>query len=31
VIVCWLLYRQILRSPEIPEWRGFYMPRGESR
>src|SRR5207248_11181642 len=31
VIVCWLLYRHILRSPEIPEWRGFYMPRGESR
>jgi cytochrome d ubiquinol oxidase subunit I len=31
VIVCWLLYRQILRSPEIPEWRGFYIPRGESR
>src|SRR5437773_2536521 len=28
VIVCWLLYRQILRSPEIPEWRGVYMPRG---
>ncbi len=26
VIVCWLLYRQIIRSPEIPEWRGFYMP-----
>ena len=26
VIVCWLLYRQILRSPAIPEWRGFYMP-----
>jgi len=26
VIVAWLLYRQILRSPEIPEWRGFYMP-----
>jgi len=31
VIVCWLLYRQIVRSPTIPEWRGFYMPRGESR
>src|SRR5437763_2951337 len=31
VIVCWLLCRPILRSPEIPEWRGFYMPRGESR
>src|SRR5438270_823279 len=27
VIVCWLLYRQILRSPEIPEWRGVYMAR----
>ncbi|OLC02553.1 MAG: cytochrome ubiquinol oxidase subunit I [Gemmatimonadetes bacterium 13_1_40CM_4_69_8] len=26
VTVGWLLYRQILRSPEIPEWRGFYMP-----
>jgi len=26
VIVVWLLYRHILRSPEIPEWRGFYMP-----
>jgi cytochrome d ubiquinol oxidase subunit I len=31
VIVVWLLYRQILRSPAVPEWRGFYMPRGESR
>jgi cytochrome d ubiquinol oxidase subunit I len=31
VIVVWLLYRQILRSPTITEWRGFYMPRGESR
>src|SRR5467141_3172616 len=30
-IVVWLLYRQILRSPEIPEWRGFYMPGGGSR
>src|SRR5256884_7751362 len=28
VIVCWLLYRQILRSPEIPEWRGGFMPPG---
>jgi cytochrome d ubiquinol oxidase subunit I len=27
VIVSWLLYRQILRSPALPEWRGFYMPR----
>ena len=26
VIVCWLVYRQILRSPDVPEWRGFYMP-----
>ncbi len=25
-IVVWLLYRQIIRSPAIPEWRGFYMP-----
>jgi cytochrome bd ubiquinol oxidase subunit I len=25
VIVVWLLYRQILRSPTLPEWRGFYM------
>ncbi len=31
MIVCWLLYRQIIRSPGIPEWRGFYMPEGESR
>lgn len=30
VIVVWLLYRQIIRSPAVPEWRGFYMPRGES-
>ena len=28
VIVVWLLYRHIIRSPAIPEWRGFYMPRG---
>jgi cytochrome d ubiquinol oxidase subunit I len=28
VIVVWLLYRQIIRSPTVPEWRGFYMPRG---
>jgi cytochrome d ubiquinol oxidase subunit I len=27
VIVVWLLYRQILRSPAIPEWRRFYMPQ----
>ena len=26
VIVVWLLYRQIVRSPAVPEWRGFYMP-----
>ncbi|HYL20674.1 MAG TPA: cytochrome ubiquinol oxidase subunit I [Gemmatimonadales bacterium] len=26
VIVVWLLYRQILRSPTMQEWRGFYMP-----
>jgi cytochrome bd ubiquinol oxidase subunit I len=25
VIVVWLLYRQIIRSPKIPEWRKFYM------
>ena len=31
VIVVWLLYRQILRSPTMPEWRGFYMPRGDRR
>ncbi len=31
VIVAWLLYRHIIRSPAVPEWRGFYMPRGESR
>ena len=30
-IVVWLLYRHILRSPAVPEWRGFYMPRGEVR
>jgi cytochrome d ubiquinol oxidase subunit I len=28
VIVVWLLYRQILRSPTMPEWRGFYMRSG---
>lgn len=26
ITVTWLLYRQIIRSPAIPEWRGFYMP-----
>ncbi|HKW41152.1 MAG TPA: cytochrome ubiquinol oxidase subunit I [Gemmatimonadales bacterium] len=30
-IVVWLLYRQIIRSPAIPEWRGFYMPQREAR
>ncbi len=29
-IVVWLLYRQIVRSPTIPEWRGFYMPAGRT-
>lgn len=29
VIVAWLLYRQIIRSPAVPEWRGFYMTTGE--
>jgi cytochrome d ubiquinol oxidase subunit I len=28
VIVGWLLYRQIVRSPAVPEWRGFYMAHG---
>ena len=28
VIVAWLLYRHIIRSPAVPEWRGFYMPPG---
>src|SRR6266704_3540602 len=28
VIVGWLLYRQILRSPDVPEWRGLYMAAG---
>src|SRR5207249_1920139 len=28
VIVVWLLYRYIIRSPAVPEWRGFYMPPG---
>jgi cytochrome d ubiquinol oxidase subunit I len=31
VIVVWLLYRQIVRSPAVPEWRGFYMPGGGMR
>src|SRR3989475_5100857 len=31
VIVVWLLYRHIIRSPAVPEWRGFYMPGGGMR
>ena len=31
VIVAWLLYRHIIRSPAGPEWRGFYMPGGGMR
>src|SRR3989454_9726617 len=31
VIVVWLLYRQIVRSPAVPEWRGFYMPGSGKR
>jgi len=31
VIVVWLLYRHIIRSPAVPEWRGFYMPGGGKR
>ena len=27
-IVVWLLYRHIIRSPAVPEWRGFYLPPG---
>ena len=30
-IVARLLYRHVVRSPVLPEWRGFYMPKGESR
>ncbi len=30
VIVAWLLYRQIVRSPRVTEWLRFYMPRGAS-
>ena len=26
VMVAWLLYRHVVRSPVLPEWRGFYMP-----
>ncbi len=29
-IVVWLLYRQIVRSPTMPQWRGFYMPVGKA-
>jgi len=29
-MVVWLLYRQIVRSPTMPEWRGFYMPVGKA-
>src|SRR5256885_11206905 len=28
VIVGWLLYRQILRSPDVPEWRRVFMQAG---
>src|SRR5438105_10685628 len=28
VIVAWLPYRPIIRSPAVPEWRGFYMAPG---
>jgi len=31
VIVAWLLYRHIIRSPAVPEWRGFYMPGSGKR
>jgi cytochrome d ubiquinol oxidase subunit I len=31
VIVVWLLYRQIIRSPAVPEWRGFYMAARANR
>src|SRR3989449_5871758 len=26
VIVVWLLYRHIIRSPAVPEWRGVFIP-----
>jgi cytochrome d ubiquinol oxidase subunit I len=29
-MVVWLLYRQIVRSPTMPEWRGFDMPVGKA-
>src|SRR5256886_4817339 len=25
-VVVWLLYRHILRSPAVPEWRGVFIP-----
>src|SRR5256885_16996145 len=28
VIVAWLLYRHIIRSPTEPEWRGVFISRG---
>src|SRR5256712_74976 len=28
VIVVWLLYRHIIRSPAVPEWRGVFIPGG---
>jgi cytochrome d ubiquinol oxidase subunit I len=31
VIVAWLLYRQILRSPRPPEWSRVYSPAGRPR
>src|SRR5437867_1566616 len=31
VIVAWLLYRHIIRTPAVPEWRGFYMPASGKR
>ena len=31
VIVAWLLYRQILRSPRESEWTRIYAPAGRVR
>jgi cytochrome d ubiquinol oxidase subunit I len=31
VIVVWLLYRQIIRSPQLAEWSRVYSPSGVSR
>src|SRR3989442_8296321 len=31
VIVAWLLYRHVVRSPAVPEWRGGFLPRGGRR